>query len=276
MTRSRSLADCRGGLNVARESCHYCMMMPDVAFVLVRPKSPGNIGAAARALKNMGFGDLRLVAPRQWNQREAAAMAAHGADVLADATIHPDIAGAVADRATVIGTTARGGLYRDDARSVRDAAAQIAALGGRLAILFGPEDFGLTNDDLKSCQRLITIPTAPAYPSLNLAQAVLIVAYEMMLAAGGARRIGAADELAEAGATDAMIGRLADALVAIGFLPAHNPDHIMFAIRSILGRAGLKPRELDILNGIARQIRWVAEGGCETLAAKRAAGVKLR
>jgi tRNA/rRNA methyltransferase len=251
-------------------------MTPDVAFVLVRPKSPGNVGAAARAMKNMGFGDLRLVAPRLWNQREAAAMAVHGGDVLAAATIHPDIAAAVADRTMVIGTTARGGLYRDHARSLRDAAPAITALGGRVAILFGPEDFGLTNDDLKSCQRLITIPTAPDYRSLNLAQAVLIVAYEMMLAAGGARRIDVADELAEAGAIDAMIARLADALVAIGFLPADNPDHVMFAIRSIFGRAGLKPRELDILNGVARQIRWVAKGGYETLAAKRAASVKLR
>jgi tRNA/rRNA methyltransferase len=246
------------------------------AFVLVRPKSPWNVGAAARAMKNMGLSDLRLVAPQRWNPREAAAMAVHGADVLAGASTHRDIAAAVADRTMVIGTTARTGFYRGDARSIRDAAPEIAAHGGPVAILFGPEDFGLTNDDLKACHGLITIPTAPEYPSLNLAQAVLIVAYELMLAAGGARQLGVESELAEAAGIDAMIGRLTDALVAIGFLPADNPDHIMFAIRAIFGRAGLKTRELDILSGIARQIRWVAEGGYETLAAKRGAGVKLR
>jgi tRNA/rRNA methyltransferase len=270
------MAPRRGCLNLGCESCHYGSMVPDLAFVLVRPKAPGNIGATARAMKNMGFADLRLVAPQRWNQREAAAMAAHGGDVLAAATTYPDIAGAVADRSTVIGTTARGGLYREDARSIHDTAAEIAALGGPAAILFGPEDFGLTNDDLKSCQRLVTIPTAPAYRSLNLAQAVLIVAYEMMLAADGAGPRSAPVQLAQAAGVDAMFARMADALMAIGFLPADNPDHVMFAIRSIFGRAGLRPRELDILNGLARQIRWAAEGGHETIAAKRKAGIKLR
>jgi tRNA/rRNA methyltransferase len=251
-------------------------MALDIAFVLVRPKSPGNVGAAARAMKNMGFDDLRLVAPRRWNPREAAAMAVHGASVLAGASICADIAAAVADRTTIIGTTARGGLYRENARSIRDAAPEIAAQGSRLAILFGPEDFGLANEDLKWCHRLVTIPTAPDYRSLNLAQAVLIVAYEMMLAAGTARPLGNADEAADAGGVEAMLARLADALVAIGFLPANNPDRIMFAIRSIFGLAGLKRRELDILNGVARQIGWVAQGGDKTLAVKRAAGVKLR
>ena len=246
------------------------------AFVLVRPKSAGNIGAAARAMKNMGFADLRMVAPQRWNRREAAAMAVHGADVLAAASTYPDIAAATADRTMVIGTTARGGLYRGDARSIREAAPELAAHDGRAAILFGPEDFGLTNDDLKACQRLITIPTAPAYPSLTLAQAVLIIGYELMLAAGAARAIGAVSESAEAADVAAMIARMTEALAAIGFLPESNPDHIMFAIRAIFGRAGLKTRELDILNGVARQIRWVAEGGHKTLAAKRGAGLKLR
>jgi tRNA/rRNA methyltransferase len=246
------------------------------AFVLVRSKSPGNIGAAARALKNMGFSDLRLVAPQRWSPRDAAMMAAHGTDVLTAATVHPDLSSALADRTIIVGTTARTGLYRGDARSVRDVAPELTAQNARIAIVFGPEDFGLTNEDLKACHRLITIPTAPEYASLNLAQAVLIVAYELMLAAGAEREIGAKDDLALAGDVDAMLSRMAEALVAIGFLPENNPDHIMFAIRAILGRSGLKPRELDILNGIARQIRWLAEGGHETLALKRGTGKKLR
>jgi tRNA/rRNA methyltransferase len=97
-----------------------------------------------------------------------------------------------------------------------------------------------------------------------------------MLAAGGARQIGAAAELAGAADVAAMIVRMTEALAAIGFLPESNPDHIMYTIRAMFGRAGLRPRELDILNGIARQIRWVVEGGHETIAAKRRTGVKLR
>jgi tRNA/rRNA methyltransferase len=224
-----------------------------IAFVLFKPKSPGNVGAAARALKNMGFADLRLVAPQRLDVRHAAAMAVHGGDVLAAATTHPT-------------------------KPLREAAQSIAAESGanRIAIVFGPEDFGLTNAELKLCQRLLTIPTASEYPSLNLAQAVMVVAYEIMLAAGASRELAKIEEFAPVPAVDAMLERMAQALIAIGFLPEDNPDHIMFALRALFGRSGLKPRELDILNGIANQVRWFAEDGRETLALKRRAGKKLR
>lgn len=252
-------------------------MLDRFAFVLFRPKAPGNVGAAARALKNMGFSDLRLVAP-QCPHTAGAAMAVHGGDLLAAAQVYPGLAAALADRSLVVGTTARTGLYRSETQPIRDAAPALVneAEGNRIALLFGPEDFGLTNEELKLCQRLVTIPTAPAYPSLNLAQAVLIVAYEVMLAAGAARETRGASALGSAAEVEAMLARMAEALVAIGFLPEDNPDHIMFALRAIFGRGGLRPRELDILNGIAHQIRWCAEGGHETLAAKRRAGKPLR
>jgi tRNA/rRNA methyltransferase len=248
------------------------------AFVLFKPRSPGNVGAAARALKNMGLGDLRLVAPQLRNTRSAAAMAVHAADVLAAATRYPDLAAAVEDRTIVVGTTARTGPYRSESRMLREAAQDLIArsAANRIAVVFGPEDCGLTNTELKLCQRLITIPSAPAYPSLNLAQAVMVVAYEIMMASGQARTADPYPENAPATAMDAMLERMAQALTAIGFLPEDNPDHIMFALRAVLGRSGLRPRELDIFDGIASQIRWVAGGGHETLAAKRRAGRKLR
>jgi len=240
----------------------------------------GNIGSAARALKNMGFADLRLVAPAgSPRNRAATSMAVHAGDVLTSAAIHPDLASAIHDRTLTVGTTCRPGLYRSGAVSLRDAAADLAAESrqNRIAIIFGPEDHGLTNDELKSCHRLITIPTADEYPSLNLAQAVMVVAYELRLAAAaGAERESAATEFAPAGEVEAMLTRMSDALVEIGFLPADNPDHIMFALRGIFGRSGLNARELDILNGLARQIKWTAEGGAATLAKKRATGRKLR
>src|SRR3954447_21262571 len=167
------------------------MALENFAFVLFKPKSPGNIGAVARALKNMGFRDLRLVAPAQPLDIRAEAMAVHGRDLLASAAIYPDLISALEDRTLVVGTTARAGPYRSETRSVREVCAELpVSEDSRIALVFGPEDFGLTNQELKLCQRLLTIPTAAEYPSLNLAQAVLVVAYELMLAAGTVRELG--------------------------------------------------------------------------------------
>ncbi|MBV8136737.1 MAG: RNA methyltransferase [Deltaproteobacteria bacterium] len=251
-----------------------------IAFVLCRPMQSGNIGSVARALKNMGFADLRLVAPvASARDRAATSMAVHGGDVLSASTIHRELAAALADRTLTVGTTCRPGLYRSGVESLRGAASELvaAAAVNRVAIVFGPEDHGLTNDELKACQRLVTIPTADDYRSLNLAQAVMLVAYELRMAAiAGPSNPTLAPPRAAAGEVEAMLERMAEALVGIGFLPADNPDHIMFALREIFGRSGLTPRELDILNGIARQIKWTAAGGAATLAKKRASGRKLR
>jgi tRNA/rRNA methyltransferase len=250
------------------------------SFVLVRPKSPGNIGAAARALKNMGFADLRLVAPSRYDFRTAAARAVHAVDVLERARSFADFGDAVAQHTIVVGTTARTGPYREHAQPLRLAAQELVrrARLERIAVVFGPEDFGLTNDDLKLCHQLITIPTAPGYPSLNLAQAVMLVAYEIRMAAESLAPTAFAEEEACADAEEvaATLGRLSDALVQIGFLPEHSPDHIMFTLRALFGRSGLRSRELDILNGIARQVRWFGEGGYTTLEIKRRMGRPLR
>ncbi len=251
------------------------------AFVLIKPKASGNVGAAARALKNMGFGDLRLVAPYRFSKRAAQAMAVHARDVLDRARIFSELAAAVEDCGLVVGTTCRTGQYRSIAKPIGGVASELIALSAanRIAILFGPEDFGLTNRELKFCDRLATIPAAPDYPSLNLAQAVMVTAYELMTASRASREPAVAVDspaLAPAAEVDAMLARMANALVAIGFLPGDNPDHIMFAVRAMLGRSGVTPRECDILNGIARQIQWFGTGGRETIAAKRRAGTKIR
>ena len=249
-------------------------------FVLVRPKAAGNIGSAARAIKNMGFADLRIVAPAVApKSRAALAMAVHARDVLASARVVKTIRDAVADCALTVGTTCRAGLYRSSVRPLRESAAELARLAesNRIALIFGPEDTGLTNRELKLCERLIAIPASPIYPSLNLAQAVMLTAYELSMAPSEARAPDAEPlELAPAQKADAALERIKEALLAIGFLPENNPEHIMFALRGLFGRSGLTQRELDILNGIARQTRWVAEGGHRTLEAKRCAGKKLR
>jgi tRNA/rRNA methyltransferase len=268
------------------------MALDNFAFVLFKPKSPGNIGASARALKNMGMHDLRIVtrtgfappigaaetAGRNCPHASADSMAVHGRDVLAAATIHTGLDSALSDRTLVVGTTARAGLYRSEAKPIHEISAELATLSNsnRIALVFGPEDCGLTNKELKWCQRLITIPAGPSYPSLNLAQAVMIIAYELMLAARAARQMPSTQQWAQSPDVNAMMERMAKALVAIGFLPEDNPDHVMFALRAILGRAGLRPRELEIINGIASQILWFAETGHETLQRKLLAGQKLR
>ncbi len=257
------------------------------AFILVRTKAAGNIGAAARALANMGLRDLRLVAPDASADRVASEMAVHGREILRRAAAYPDLGAALHDRVLSVGTTCRPGFYRSAAQPLRSAISELAANNPHdpIAFVFGPEDHGLSNDDLRYCQRLITIPTAPAYTSINLAQSVMLVAYELLMAAdssstapapaGGSRR-GRLPATAPVGEIEMMLGRMEKALVTIGFLAEDSPQRIMFTLRRILWRAGLNRRELDILNGIARQIRWFAEGGRETIEQKRRRGKKIR
>lgn len=258
------------------------------AFVLVRTKAAGNIGAAARALANMGFADLRLVAPDASADRMATEMAVHGREVLDRAATFSNLGEALHDCTVSVGTTCRPGLYRSSAQPLRAAIGELMVphQGNRVGFIFGPEDHGLSNDDLRYCHRLITIPTAPEYSSINLAQSVMLVAYELFIALSSPMGAGRQPQEASNRATlfapapvtqiEAMLQRMERALIAIGFLSADSPERIMFALRGLLGRAGMNARELDIFNGIAHQIEWFAEGGREVIEQKRHVGKKIR
>jgi TrmH family RNA methyltransferase len=153
-----------------------------VVVVLHEPQDPVNIGAVVRAMKNMGLGRLRLVNPGDFDPYRIHGVAHTGMDVIESAEICDRLADAVADARLVLGTTARERRARRNYRRPRDAAAEILAAaseGGEVAVVFGREDCGLTNDDLDRCDRVIVIPTHPDHPSLNLAQAVMIVEYEL-------------------------------------------------------------------------------------------------
>ncbi|MGE0826929.1 MAG: RNA methyltransferase [Candidatus Binatia bacterium] len=234
-------------------------------IVLVRPQYSGNIGAIARAMLNFGVRDLALVNPAIVNRAQADIMAVHARSVLDTMQIHNSLSAAIADCGLVVGTTCRTGLYRDDISSPRQLAPAIvtAMTANRVAIIFGPEDSGLSNADLRCCQRLVTIPTDSGYPSLNIAQAVLVCCYEVFLATQD--RVDCeeipARSLAVAEKQELMYEKLKDALLRVGFLHEDNPEHIMFAFRRILGRAGLEDRDVRILLGMARQIGWYAESG---------------
>jgi len=242
------------------------MPLNNIRVVLLRPRGAANVGAVARAMKNMGLRDLVLVHPALMKSFWAKAMAAHAEDVLHSVRRCNSIGDAVADCGLVVGTTCRGGLYREAAEAPRIAAPRVvaAAATNRVALVFGPEDHGLSNEDLKACQQLIAIPADPAYPSLNLAQAVMVCCYELRLAMAGEPQ--ATRELARAEQVDRMFEKLRAALRSIGFLHPDNPDHIMFAFRRFLGRAELEARDVQILLGLARQIEWFGSGGYAVLA----------
>jgi tRNA/rRNA methyltransferase len=236
-----------------------------IRIVLVRPKGAANVGAVARAMKNMGLADLALVRPaRGW--KRGATMAVHARDVFERARVVGSIAEAVADCHLVVGTTCRGGPYRAQAGSPEDLAPFILARAatGRAAILFGPEDHGLANEDLKPCQRLLTIDTSDEYSSLNLAQAVLLCCYELRRAARAGLQAPSESVPAPGAAVELLVERLQQALLRIGFLNRQNPDHIMYAIRRLLGRAELDDAEVKILLGLARQIEWYARSAMQS------------
>jgi tRNA/rRNA methyltransferase len=257
---------------------------------LVRPIRGANVGAVCRAVKNMGAGALYTV-NGAFEPEHARQTAVHAADVFEARVEAASLAEALAGCSLVVGTTARGGPYRERGRDIRVAAHAIAGAeraGDALApaLVFGPEDSGLTNDEIAACHLLAYIPTGADYASLNLAQAAVVALYEVLRARTAAleaetpartgREVAGARPRADAAAVEAMLVALERSLLAIGFLSEQNPQHVMMSLRDVLGRAGLDERELRILRGVARQMAWFAEGGDEVARAKRLRGEKLK
>lgn len=236
-------------------------MDPDlVDIVLVRPSRAANVAAAARALKNMGLGSLVVVSPPPDLDRPEARALAYGAwDLLDSARVAPDLRSAVSACTLVAATSARD-EGRAATRTPREFASEAAELarGGRVAVVFGPEATGLLNEELALCQMRIRVPTHAAQPSLNLAQAVLLVAYELRLAAlpPPAADAPAPAERALAGTVEEALDELRDALLAINYLNPASPEPILTELRALFLRAAVTPREVSLLRGMARQIRW--------------------
>src|SRR3954469_19363005 len=156
--------------------------MPPIRIVLCRPSHPGNIGAAARAMKAMGLSDLRLVAPERWPAKEDQWMARHAQDVLEKAVIHANLVEAIDDCAAAFALSARPREWSPQVLDVRSAAARASELDADVAFVFGNESAGLTNEEMFACQYLVHIPASAQFSSLNLAQAVQIAAYELHMA----------------------------------------------------------------------------------------------
>ena len=251
-------------------------MVANVRIVMVRPRGSGNIGSVARAMKNLGAGELAIVGKARTQSFWAKAMAVHGREILAGAKRFESIREAIADCALVVGTTCRSGLYRSHSQTPREVAPTImaAAQKGKVALLFGPEDHGLSNKDLEHCQLLVTIPTEGEYQSLNVAQAVVICLYELFIAA--LAPVEAGIQRAEAEHVERLFDIMRASLLKIGFLDSENPEHMLLAFRRIFGRAGLEEKDVRILTGMFRQIEWYARDGWKVVEEKEKKGIKVR
>jgi tRNA/rRNA methyltransferase len=240
-------------------------------FVLVEPSHPGNVGAAARALKTMGFSRLIVVAPKiafVTREPEAIAMASGADDVLASAQVVETLADALNGVHWSIALTARSREYGPPQMAPRAAAEKACEFTGQgqggspgaIALVFGNERVGLSNADVERCSALAHIPANPAYSSLNLAQAVQVLAYELRLALLGradATPVATAPTGPASASSDEIEGmytHLEQALVALDFLDPANPKKLMSRLRRLFSRSGLEHEEVNILRGIAKHI----------------------
>jgi tRNA/rRNA methyltransferase len=263
---------------LAGVSCRQPPQAPlaNIRIVLVEPQHSGNIGAVARAMKNMAFNRLTLVNPADHLAMEARMMAMHAFDILQQAQIVPTLTQAVEDAGFVIGTTRRLGKARQAQLSPRAIAPMLLELAhaNPVALVFGREDRGLANDELERCHELITIPAHPEFASLNLAQAVLLVCYELYVATVTESRP-TPPELATVAELERLYTRLQAVLRRVGFLHGSNPDRMMRYFRRFFARQGLRSRDVKIFLGVFRQIEWYlkrhAPAGCPASASRPSA-----
>ena len=234
-------------------------VLDDIRVVLVEPMHPGNIGGAARAMKTMGLSRLVIVSPKRFPDPQADWRAAGATDVLDAAQVVPDVASAIAQCQFVVGTSTRSRRIPwpvVDAHALAERVGEVPA-DTQIAILFGREDNGLTNEELQSCNYHLQIPSSPVYPSLNLAMAVQVVCYELY------QRFGEREvqepvwdrKLATAEQVDGMIEHLEAVLDTSGFLDPHNPGQTMTRMRRMFSRMQLDETEVQILRGVLKHLQ---------------------
>lgn len=232
-------------------------MLSNIRIVLVETSHPGNIGAVARAMKNMCLSDLYLVSPKIFPSADATSRASGADDLLASAVVCESLQEAIADCQLVIGASARSRSITVPDESPRVCAERLAveAKDKKIAILFGRENSGLKNHELDLCQTLLSIPSNPAYSSLNIAAAVQVVCYELMVAAQleVAQPKVLESPLATSAQMESFYEHLYQALEEIGFINPEKSTSIMRRLRRVYHRASLDTKELDILRGILKK-----------------------
>jgi tRNA/rRNA methyltransferase len=222
-----------------------------VHVVLVRPESPANVGAVARAIANTGLAGLRLVAPGDWRTIECWRSAWGSHEILEQAAVYDDLRAAVADAQAALafsGKRERGAASVD----VREAALEVAGRGAETTCLvFGPESTGLTQDELAQCGHRVLIPAHPGQPSLNLSHAVMVAAYEVFRASARPAVGGRRATLEE---KTAMRARLREGMIAIGAVPEIDGEGYMREWEALFARADLTPREVRLLEHLGRKM----------------------
>ncbi len=230
-----------------------------IRIVLIDTSHPGNIGAAARAMKNMGLRELHLVRPKSFPDAQATSRASNADDLLQAATVHDTLTAAIADCGLVIGSSARQRHLSWPVNEPREIAGRVvaAAQSGTVAILFGSERYGLSNEEVAACNALVTIPTDADYSSLNVAMAVQVIAYEIWLASRpGAPRLPPPEvPYATAEEMTRLYRHIEDVLELIEFRERHGGGHLMNRIRRLFNRANLDQNEMNILRGILTAVQ---------------------
>ena len=237
-----------------------------IRFVLVRTSHPGNIGSAARAMRTMAYTRMDLVAPHRFPDREASAMAAGADDVLEGAGVHAGLVDALAGTSLALGLSARRRGVNLPELTPREAAAQAlaaAARGEQVALVFGNERTGLENEELARCHAMVRIPSVDDFSSLNLAQAVQVMAYELRVASLG-ENVPAPPPLhdeppADAAQMERFYEHLAQTLDDIDFHKGRSPIMIMLRLRKLFQRAQMDERELRMLHGILADAQRMAK-----------------
>jgi tRNA/rRNA methyltransferase len=235
--------------------------LENISIILNRPKYPGNIGSVARAMKNMGLSTLIVAEKGPFPAEEMKMMSTHfAADIIDNIRYYPEFGDAVADFQYIVGTTARLGSVRGPVMAPREMAEKLVDISqdNRIALVFGSEDRGLTNDDLRYCHGLITIPVSESLKSINLSHAVMIVCYEIFLA-GMAKKAVFTPKLAPSSEIEGMYANVKEVLTEIGFLNPQNPEYFMTHVRRLFSRTHLFSRDVKIIRGICRQIDWAVK-----------------
>ena len=232
--------------------------LAQIAVVLSHTSHPGNIGAAARAMKTMGLTDLRLVNPREFPSEIATVRATGAVDVLGVARVFTSLNAAIADCVYVAGCSARGRDFVGEVLDARSTCAQLTqnSRAGQVAIVFGCETSGLSNAEVALCQTLAFIPSNPDYSSLNLGSAVQVFAYELRMAAGMVAGYEApAFQLATQAEIDVMFTHMRETLTEIGFFNPANPKRLFPRLQRLFNRTRLEREEVDIFRGMFRAVQ---------------------
>jgi tRNA/rRNA methyltransferase len=227
--------------------------MPPIRIVLCRPSHPGNIGAAARAMKTMGLTDLRLVQPERFPAPEAQWMATSAVDVLEQAQVHGTLQEAIADCVAAFALSARAREWSPQVLDVRSAAARAVEMNDKVAFVFGNETAGLTNDEVFACQYLVHIPANAEFSSLNLAQAVQVVAYEVRMCIDVAMPFTRVEKRATVEDLEGLYAHLEDAATTSGFMVPNS--RLRERWRRLFSRVpALEREEVNILRGLLKAL----------------------